>query len=83
MLALMFDPKFKGMQIVINFFNNPKLALELVVKYDQKVFLTLLTKAYKEVHLEMPQTLPHIGLLHWKIQCLVLLQTLQKQVRVC
>jgi hypothetical protein len=64
MLALMFDPKFKGMQIVIKFFNNPKLALELVVKYDQKVFLTLLTKAYKEVHLEMPQPLPHIGLLH-------------------
>jgi hypothetical protein len=42
-----------------------------------------LTKAYKEVHLEMPQPLPHIGLLHWKIQCLVLLQILQKQVRVC
>lgn len=37
MLALMFDPKFKGMQIVIKFLNNPKLALELMVKYDQKV----------------------------------------------
>ncbi len=36
MLALMFDSKFKGMWIAINFFNNPKLALELVVKYTTR-----------------------------------------------
>lgn len=46
----MFDMKFKGIQIVTKFLNNsPKMLLELVVEYAQKVFFPLLTKNPKRV----------------------------------
>jgi hypothetical protein len=49
-VSLMFDMKFKGIQIVTKFLNNsPKMLLELVVEYAQKVFFPLLTKNPKRV----------------------------------
>jgi len=59
MFLLMFDMRFKEIQIVTKFLNNsPKMLLELVVA--QKVFFPLLTKTQKELHLEMAQPLPHV-----------------------
>ncbi len=60
-VSLMFDMRFKRIQIVTKFLNNsPKMLLELVVEYVQKVFFPLLTKTQKELHLEMAQPLPHV-----------------------
>jgi hypothetical protein len=33
MLALMFDPRFKGLQIVTKYFNSSNMALEMVDEY--------------------------------------------------
>ncbi len=46
MLALMFDLSFKSMLLVITFLGRENVAT-IVVKYDQRLLLPLLTKATK------------------------------------
>jgi hypothetical protein len=53
---LMFDPRFKGSKIVTKYFNSSKMALEMADEYDWKVLLPFLTKGYKQLQLERPQT---------------------------
>ncbi len=60
-VSLMFDPIFKGIQIVTKFLNNSsKMLLEFMVQYDQKALFPFLTKTQKKLHLEMAQPLPHV-----------------------
>jgi hypothetical protein len=42
-LALMLDPRFKGLKCVIDFFNHDKAKL-LVVEYDNKILILLIMK---------------------------------------
>jgi hypothetical protein len=39
------------------YLNNLDMVLKMVDEYDQKVVFPLLTKTYKELHLERPHTL--------------------------
>jgi hypothetical protein len=52
MFVLMFDLRFKGLQIVTKYFNSLDIAMEMVDEYDKKLLLPFLTKAYKKIHLE-------------------------------
>ncbi len=46
MLALMFDLSFKSMRLVTTFLGRKNVAT-IVVKYDQRLLLPLITKATK------------------------------------
>ena len=43
MLSLMLDPRYKGLQVIINYVGREK-AMHIVAKYDQLVLVPLLVK---------------------------------------
>jgi hypothetical protein len=52
MFVLMFDLRFKGLQIVTKYLNSSDITMEMVDEYDNKFFIPFLTKAYKKIHLK-------------------------------